>query len=390
MAFHVRLIAERLDRAAGEFPAVLLTGPRGAGKTTLLRRLFPNATYVLAEDPDIVYRMRSDPHGFLGELKPPVILDEIQNIPEVLGYVQSRLDAEPQRTGQWLLTGSQDAPLVRDVTKSMSDRVAVFRLLPLSVEETPQVDLLRGGFPEVVNRPSNASMWYRAYVQTYLERDVRAVSDIRDLATFRRFLALLVGHCGRMLNKTEIAAPLGVSVPTVTQWLNILEITGQIMLVHPFFESFGKRSVKTPKFYLVDSGLACHLLGIDSEQTLRRSQFHGPLFEGFVASEIAKWQISLGRMPELYYYRDHQGLEVDFVVPNGPRRLLLIEANAAGTATRAMALPLAQLAFSISSYQTRQLVVYRPSKDLDAFTTLRRVARATGVPGMLKILESRW
>jgi len=383
------MIEKELARAAKGFPAILVTGPRRAGKTTLLQRFFPDATYVLAEDPDIINRIRSDPRGFLDNLEPPVILDEIQNIPEVLGYLRSRIDAAPKLKGQWLLTGSQDAPLMQGVTESMAGRAAVFRLLPLSVRETEKVGLLRGGFPEVIKRPSNASIWYRSYVQTYLERDVRAVSDIRDLVTFRRFVALLVSRCGQMLNKTDIAAPLGVSVPTVTQWLSILEITGQIVLVPPFFENFGKRLVKTPKLYFVDSGLACFLLGIDSERALRGSPFYGPLFEGFVASEIVKWQLGAGRTPELYYFRDHQGLEVDFVVPGGPGRLFLVEAKASNTATPAMARSLARLAGASTRYKTRQLLVYRPSKELEAFTTLRKGARATGVPGLLNALKGR-
>lgn len=389
MSFYPRLIGKELSRAAKGFPAVLLTGPRRAGKTTLLRRLFPDATYVLAEDPDIIARMRSDPRGFLDELQPPAVLDEIQNIPEVLAYLRTRIDAAPNRTGQWLLTGSQDAPLMQGVTESLAGRVAVFRLLPLSTGETSKVGLFRGGFPEVIKRPSHASVWFRSYVQTYLERDVRAVSDIRDLATFRRFIALLASRCGQMLNKTDLAAPLGVSVPTITQWLSILEITGQILLIAPFFENFGKRLVKTPKLYFVDSGLACHLLGMESERTLRRSPFFGPLFEGYVASEIVKWQLGAGRTPELYYFRDHQGLEVDFVVPVGPGKLLLVEAKAASTASPEMARPLSKLASAMSRYSARQLVVYRPPEDLEGFTALRPNARATGVAGLLKALGSR-
>jgi predicted AAA+ superfamily ATPase len=215
------------------------------------------------------------------------------------------------------------------------------------------------------------------------------VSDIRDLATFRRFIALLVSRCGQMLNKTDLAAPLGVSVPTITQWLSILEITGQVVLVPPFFENFGKRLVKTPKLYFIDSGLACFLLGIDSARALRASPFHGPLFEGHVASEIVKWQLGAGRIPEIYYFRDHQGLEVDFVVPSGPGKLLLVEAKASSTATPAMARPLARLASATSRYKTQQLVVYRPSKALETFTTLRTDARATGVLGLLDVLDTR-
>ena len=181
-------------------------------------------------------------------------------------------------------------------------------------------------------------MWFRSYIQTYLERDVRAVSSIRNLATFRRFLSLLASRCGQTLNKTDLAAPLGVSVPTITEWLSILEITGQIILVPPFFENFGKRLVKSPKIYFVDSGLACHLLGLDSERALRESPFLGSIFEGFVAAEIVKHQINSGREKALYYFRDQQGLEVDFLVPLGRGTLALLEAKATRTPMPDMAM----------------------------------------------------
>jgi hypothetical protein len=348
--------------------------------------LFPRATYVLAEDPDVVARIRADPRGFLDDLDPPVFLDEIQNVPEVLGYVRTRIDEEPRRTGRWILTGSQEAPLMRGVTESLAGRVGVFSLLPLSTLETPKVSLLRGGFPEVIARPGAAGVWFRSYVQTYLERDVRAVSDIRDLATFRRFIALVASRCGQMLNKTDLAAPLGVSVPTISQWLSIFEVTGQILLVPPFFENFGKRLVKSPKLYFVDSGLACHLLGIESAADLRRSPFQGALFEGFVASEIAKQQIGRGRRPELYYFRDRQGLEVDFVVPAAHGALFLIEAKATRTARPEMAAPLERLARAMSRRRPQAVLVHQPSGAVRDLTALRPGVRATDLAGLLALL----
>jgi predicted AAA+ superfamily ATPase len=223
----------------------------------------------LLEDPDELARAREDPRGFLESLRTPAILDEIQNIPELLRYVRTRIDAAPRRAGRYLLSGSQEAPLMRGVTESMAGRVAIFQLLPFSMQEHPDVSLLRGGFPEVLARPAQAQTWFRSYVQTYLERDVRAVTAVRDLATFRRFSSLLATRHGQVLNRSELAALLGVSVPTLSQWLSVLEITGQILLLPPFFENLGKRLIKSPKLYFLDSGLACHLLGIDSLRALR-------------------------------------------------------------------------------------------------------------------------
>jgi predicted AAA+ superfamily ATPase len=385
--FISRLLGEEIGRAARHFPALILTGPRRAGKTTLLRHLFRGATYRLLEDPDVVARIRSDPRAFMEEIRPPAILDEIQRTPEILAYVRTRIDAAPRRTGQWILTGSQDAPLMQGVTESLAGRAAVFQLLPLSTRESDKVSLLRGGFPEVLARPGAARVWFQSYVQTYLERDVRAVSAIRDLATFRRFLALLASRCGQILNRTDLAAPLGISVPTVSQWLRIMEVTAQIVLVPPFFESFGKRLVKSPKIYLVDSGLACHLLGIESERELSRSPFLGAIFEGFVAAEILKQQIGSGRPRQLYYFRDQQGLEVDFVVPSGPHQLVLVEAKASRTALPQMAAPLERLSAAMSRYRTNHFVVYRPQGEAGRLSALRPGVAAGDLQDLLVLLE---
>ncbi len=387
MRYVPRLLEAELRRAARSFPAIILTGPRRAGKTTLLRRLFPKASYRLLEDPDVMSRVRSDPRAFLADLRPPVILDEIQNVPEILNFVRTRVDAEPRRKGRWILTGSQEAPLMRGVTESLAGRAAVFQLLPLSIGESPKVSLLRGGFPEVVAQPAAAAVWFRSYVQTYLERDVRAVSAIRDLATFRRFLSLLASRTGQLLNKTDLAAPLGVSIPTVAQWLSILEVTAQIILVPPFFENFGKRLVKSPRLYFADSGLACHLLGIESERSLGRSPFLGPLFEGFVASEIIKHQIGNGLTRALYHFRDEQGLEVDFVVPAGHGRLALVEAKASRTVTPDMAGPLDRLAKSVTRYRATGFLVHRPGPDLAGLEAIRPGIRAGSVRDLLATLR---
>lgn len=332
MRYVPRLLAPQLLRAARGFPAVVLTGPRRAGKTVLLRRLFPHADYVALDAPDVLARVTADPRGFLEERRPPVILDEIQNAPELLNYLKAVIDRAPRKTGRWLLTGSQEAPLMRHVTESLAGRIAVLGLLPLSRAESDRVDLLRGGFPEVVARPALRDVWFSSYIQTYLERDVRAVLNVRDLGTFRRFLALLATRHGQVLNKTDLAAPLGLSVPALGAWLHVLEVTGQVVLVPPYFENLGKRLLKTPKAYFTDSGLLCHLLGIRSAAELERSPFLGPVVEGFVAAEIVKAQLNQARRRELYFFRDQQGFEVDFVAPVGGATWL-VEAKASRTVT---------------------------------------------------------
>lgn len=362
MRFIPRAIQPVVLEAARHFPAVVLTGPRRAGKTTLLRRLFPRATYVLLEDPDVQARARSDPRALLEEVRPPVLFDEIQHVPELFAYIRTRIDLAPGAMGQWLLTGSQEAPLMQRVTESMAGRAAVLQLLPFSLAETDRASLLLGGYPEVLARPKARALWFSSFIQTYLERDVRSVSNVRDLATFRRFLGLLASRHGQLLNKTDLAAPLGVSVPTIGDWLHVLEVTGQIILVPPYYENFGKRLLKSPKIYLGDSGLACYLLGIDTQAELERSPFLGPLFEGFVASEILKSQLNQGRRKELYHFRDQQGLEVDFIVPTRQGGLWALECKAVKTVHPGMAGPLESLRRSIGgSRHVRLSVVHRPS-----------------------------
>lgn len=386
MRYVPRMMEKELLRAARNFPALLLTGPRRAGKTTLLRRVFPHASYVLLEDPDVIGRFRSDPRTFLDDLRLPAIIDEVQNLPALLNYVRTRIDAYPHRVGQWLLTGSHEAPLMKGVTESMAGRVAVSTLLPLSTQETSRVSVLRGGFPEVLARPGAAEVWFRSYLQTYLERDVRHVSEIRDLATYRRFLAMLALRVGTMLNRSDLAASLGISVPTVGQWLSILEITQQVILVPPFFENLGKRLVKSPKLFLTDTGLACHLLGITTTSELERSPFLGALVENFAASEIVKHQVHRGHRKELYYFRDRPGLEVDFIVPTKSRHLVLMEVKASRTVFPNDADSLVRLRKSMIKYPTTCLLVHRPSSTQAAFGAVRPGVKAVDLQEALSFI----
>jgi predicted AAA+ superfamily ATPase len=388
MKYIPRMLERQILATARDFPALVLTGPRRAGKTFLLRHLFPRASYYLFEDPDIVARFRADPQGFLDEAKAPAILDEIQNVPEVFNYVRSRIDRAPRRRGQWLLTGSQEAGLMRNVTESMAGRAAILQLLPMSVSETSKAGLLRGGFPEVLARPGAASLWFSSYVQTYLERDVRSLSAVHDLATFRRFLGLLASRHGQMLNKTDLAAPLGLSVPGIGSWLSILEATHQILIIPPYFENFGKRLIKSPRVYIADSGLACYLLGIESEADLKKSPFLGAIFEGFIASEILKAQFNSGRRREIYYFRDQQGLEVDFVLPRKGGGLRLVEAKATRTPTPAMVAPMQRLAEAWKNSPTARgtvemFLVHQPSRSVVASRAVAPGVQALPWPDFL-------
>jgi predicted AAA+ superfamily ATPase len=383
-----RELEAQVRHAARNFPAVVLTGPRRSGKTWLLRHLLPRASYVLVEDPEVVARVRADPQGLLDALAPPVILDELQNAPGLFAHVRARIDRAPRRTGLWYLTASQDAPLMQGVTESMAARAAVLQLLPFCRREHPGVDLLRGGFPEVLARPRAAALWFSSYVQTYLERDVRSIVAVRDLATFRRFLALVASRHGTVLNKSDLAAPLGVSVPTIGHWLGVLEMTAQILLVPPFYENLGKRLIKSPKIYLADPGLACHLLGVETARDLERSPFLGPLLEGFVAAEIVKAQTNRGRRRELYYFRDQQGLEVDFVVPGRGGSLALLEVKAARSVSPRDAAPLLRVAAALRRAATarpvRALVVHRRSATPERFDSVAPGVAARTVDDFLQ------
>ena len=389
MRFVARAILPEVMEAARHYAALVMTGPRRAGKTYLLRHAFPRAQYVLLEDPDLQARVRSDPRGFLEKLRPPVLFDEIQNVPELFDYVRTRIDRAPRKMGQWFFTGSQEAPLMKGVSESMAGRAAILQLLPFSMVETERVNLILGGYPEVLNHSRGRGLWFASYIQTYLERDVRALLNIRDLATFRRFLALLASRHGQVLNKTDLAAPLGVSVPTIGEWLQVLEITGQVILVPPYFENFGKRLIKSPKVYLGDSGLTCHLLGIATQAELERSPFLGQLWEGFVASEILKSQVNQGRSKELYHFRDQQGLEVDFLFPHSGG-VWMVECKASRTVQPNMARPLASLREAMGSRTPGRLsVIHRPSSSQLLTTALAPGIEALPIEEFVRELNHR-
>jgi len=265
----------------------------------------------------------------------------------------------------------------------MAGRAAILNWLPLSVIESPKVSLLRGGYPEAVARPGSSRLWFSSYVQTYLERDVRTVTAVKNLATFRRFFASVASRHGQALNKTDLAAPLGLSVPTISQWLSVLEMTAQILIVPPFYENRGKRLIKSPKVFIADSGLACHLLGIDTPAELAKSPFRGAQFEGFVASEIVKAQANTGRRREIYFFRDEQGLEIDFLAPARGGGISLVECKAAQTVTPSDAASMQRLAAVLrqkrpGATRVELTLVHQPSRTVAATRTVAPGVRAWG------------
>ncbi len=325
------------------FPAIVVTGPRQSGKTTLLKTLFGKThRFVSLENPDVRIRAKEDPLAFLENNPAPVIFDEIQYVPELLSYIKTKID-EKRKPGQWLLTGSQNFTLMQGVSESLAGRVAVLSLLPFSYgERINQGDkllslsewqkrirsfsstkksfalseiLLRGNYPEIASKKSvDRQLWCGSYISTYLERDVRNLTSVGDLNQFERFLRLCAARTGQILNLSEMARDIGVSVPTAKRWLSVLETGYQIYLLYPYYRNIGKRWVKSPKLYFNDTALASYLLGIHEKETLIHSPYFGSLFETFVINDFYKRFVHFGVMPSMYYLRTRDGLEVDLVV----------------------------------------------------------------------------
>ena len=318
--YQQRQLAPSLRQALAGFPAVLVTGPRQSGKTTFLKHeAGDQVDYVSFDDPLERDFATVDPAGFLGRFTSrPVILDEIQYVPQLLSHLKIRIDQEPSRCGHWLLTGSQQFGLMRDVSESLAGRVAVLELPPFSHEEflRPTLDevLWNGGYPVVAMHPERRDMWLRSYVATYIERDVRQIRNIPDLRVFNQFLNLAAARHGQEFHAADLSRQLGITQPTVKSWGGVLEASYFAHFLPPWFRNYGKRVVKTPKFYFYDSALVNLLTRQPDPGAALAGPMGGALLEGWVVTEAAKAFMALGQKPDLYFWRSHDGLEVDLLI----------------------------------------------------------------------------
>jgi hypothetical protein len=306
---------------------VAIIGPRQAGKTTLAKKVFPNHKYFSLEDPDTLEIVRLDPRGFLEKDygSAGIILDEFQNEPQLLSYMQGIVDSH-RRPGYFILTGSHNFLMNQAITQSLAGRVALLTLLPFSLGELKNSNLLtdnlneavfQGGYPDIFNRKFHPTEFYPQYTKTYVERDVRQLINVGDLSDFQRFMRLCAGRIGQLLNVSSLADDCNVSVPTVKSWISILEASYIIFLLQPHFKNYSKRLIKSPKLYFYDTGLACWLLKITSQEQLEEHYLRGGLVESLIISELCKQFFNKGQEPSIYFWRDSHGREVDCLLDYG-------------------------------------------------------------------------
>jgi predicted AAA+ superfamily ATPase len=335
-----RQIEAELVKSIDNYPVTTILGPRQSGKSTLVKTKFPAKVYVNLEMPDDRRAIMQDPRAFIESVpNVGVIIDEIQRFPELLSYIQVFVD-EHKNNGQFILTGSHQVELHEEISQSLAGRTSILRLLPLSIYEILNANIeldsdvdnimLRGFFPKLFSTELEAHRYYQDYIATYIERDVRKMVNVKDLGMFQDFLRLLAGRVGQILNIVSLGNDLGLSNHTITNWISILEASYIGFRIRPYFENFGKRIIKSPKFYFSDVGLLCNLLGIENQTQLSRDPLRGSIYENMVLLELIKYRYNIGKEHNMYFYRDSHQNEIDVVYKNSSL-LIPIEIKAAKT-----------------------------------------------------------
>ena len=312
-----------LKKLAKGFPIVSVTGPRQSGKSTLVKEVFPEKKYVSFENSSLRKQAEEDPQDFLAQFPEGAIIDEVQRVTDIFSYLQILVD-ERKEVGLFILTGSNQFEYMQNLTQSLAGRTAILKLLPFSyseiyVENKINLDemLLRGFYPAIFDKKLSETDFYPSYITTYLERDVRQISNIMNLSLFQDFLELCAGRTGQVLNKNSLANECGVSQPTITEWITILEASFIVYRMRPYFKNLKKRVVKSPKLYFFDTGLVCSLLNIETTEQLKRHPLRGSIFETFVVSEFLKYRYHQGQRSNYYFYRDSSMNEVDVIIDTG-------------------------------------------------------------------------
>lgn len=321
-----------LKRSVEHFPSVAISGPRQSGKSTLVKNIFGRThTIISFDDPLARERAISDPRLFIGRLGEKIVFEEIQYVPQLLSYIKMLIDENRHKMGRFIITGSQQLHLIKNLGDTLAGRIALFDLLPFSIKEKGRVPFLknklsdsqsnfthsclRGAFPEIAIRQDlDANNWYGSYLQTYLERDIRTIYNIGVLREFQQFLRLLAGRCSQILNLSNFANDLGVSVNTIKKWISVLEASRIIYILPPYYRNLGKRITKSPKIYFLDMGLVCYLTGFRTDEHIFDGPLAGALFENFVIQETVKYFFNRGIRPRLFYLRTHNNAEVDLII----------------------------------------------------------------------------
>ena len=318
-----RIIADKIEKSVSQVPVVTVLGPRPAGKTTLVRELFPNYTYVNLEDKATRELAENDYIGFFKRYSEPMIIDEVQRVPELLSAIQVKVDEDRRKNGRFILTGSHQPRLREAVAQSLAGRTTIHTLLPLSLEEIVKSgkledldeNIIRGFMPELyLENARDPYVYYRDYLDTYIEKDLRQMIAVKDLNAFLRFLTLLAGRAGQVVNLSGMSGEVGVSSTTLSEWLSVLEDSFVVFRLQPYFSNISKRIVKSPKVYFTEPGLAAYLLGIESARQASRDPLRGNLFENIVVLEAMKTRLNDNREPNLYYVRTEKGVEIDLIL----------------------------------------------------------------------------